>query len=539
MPNFFFRGFINEYEKIAGRGEGMGAGRPLGSKDKLPRRKDYKLNQYQSDAVKKLLENNGELLLAHGTGTGKTLSAIEGFESLREQDKAHKALVITPAGLKKNFVEQGVEKFTNATVTEYKSGRDLNTKPAGDYNVMSYELFKRNPNKVIQTIKPDTAIIDEIHRARNPKSDNYKAIMSVRPWLRNVIGATASPVANTPSDVLPLLDIVTGEKSPYISGKKLLGQTVKYVPQSSGFLGFFKKPAHFDIKEKSPWTQRIQKYTDMVTVEDVGTKNMPRKEVQEVAIPMNQKQKELFDFSMGQLGWFTRWKVRNNLPLTQHESGNVLQQMQQARAVSNGIHTLDRNVSLSQSAKQTPKIKQLITDVKEHLETVPDAQIVIYSNLIHGGVDVVGQGLKDEKIPFGLFIGKANEGVTEKTRDQDVRDFQAGKKKVIILSGAGSEGLSFNDATFHASLDGHFNPEVIKQSEARSVRFGGQLKRPVEKRKVLVKRYMTVFPEKWMNKWFDVKNPPAMDERVYQKAMMKEKVNKIFREVMHEPKEQK
>ena len=44
-------------------------------------------------------------------------------------------------------------------------------------------------------------------------------------------------------------------------------------------------------------------------------------------------------------------------------------------------------------------------------------------------------------------------------------------------------------------VDGHFNPEVIQQAEARGRRAGGLAHRPPERRFVAVKRYKSVMPK--------------------------------------------
>jgi hypothetical protein len=114
--------------------------------------------------------------------------------------------------------------------------------------------------------------------------------------------------------------------------------------------------------------------------------------------------------------------------------------------------------------------------------------------MIQGGLDVVGQGLRDRGIEHGIFMGKGQPGSTEKSRTQAVSDYQAGKKKVILLSSAGGEGLNLGNTTFVANVDGHFNPEKIHQAEARGVRAGGQAHRAEADRRVIVKRYVTRVP---------------------------------------------
>ena len=102
-------------------------------------KKDVVLRPHLQDAVQQLVRNDGKVLLAHGTGTGKTLTSIAGFEELRKLQKAKRALVVAPASLLTNFREQGVQKFTNSSVGA--TGSDA------DYQLVSLERFRKDPQK--------------------------------------------------------------------------------------------------------------------------------------------------------------------------------------------------------------------------------------------------------------------------------------------------------------------------------------------------------------------------------------------------------
>jgi superfamily II DNA/RNA helicase len=189
----------------------------------------------------------------------------------------------------------------------------------------------------------------------------------------------------------------------------------------------------------------------------------------------------------------TKRKLRFDLgKLSDASMRGVFAKLIAARQVSNAIHTMDPKISLSDSAKQSPKVARLLQDVAKHLEETPDGQVLITTNLVHGGVDVVEQGLKDMGIPFGKFIGKGNANVTEAQRQQDVNLFNQGKHKVLLISSAGGEGINLPNTTMIASLDGHFNPEKINQMEARGIRAGGLAHRPEKERKIIINRYTSI-----------------------------------------------
>ena len=103
---------------------------------------------HRSAAVKQL--NESESLIAyHGLGSGKTLTSI----LAAEKEKGPK-LVVAPASLLGNYKKE-LKKF------------NIDTK---DYHVISYEKLRKDPEGLINKIKPSIVIADESHRTQNPVS---------------------------------------------------------------------------------------------------------------------------------------------------------------------------------------------------------------------------------------------------------------------------------------------------------------------------------------------------------------------------------
>lgn len=455
-------------------------------------RKEVALFDHQRRAADRIVDN-GSLLLSHGTGSGKTLSALAAFEKMRDKGRASKALIVTPASLRANFVDNGVRKFTTGSVAMLGNQQEAsqgvaravdNPDPRARYHVVSYEMFSKDPESVIKGTGADTVIYDELHRIRNESGKTFKKIKEVRPLHRNFIGLTGSLMNNTPADLVPLVDAMT-------DGKHRLGS-------KSAFENRF-------VSEDSRGRQRItnarivrsllRPFVDHFETKELGEGRTPEKIVQEVKVMMSPRQTELYRYAIGKLDPVTQLKLRLGVSkLKKSEVQTIFSKITQARQVSNGIHTIDQGVSLSDSAKETPKVKKLLDDVEEHLTETEDGQVVVHSNLIQGGADVLTQGLKDRDISHGLFLGKGQPGVSEASRQKAVEDFNKRKNRVIVISAAGGEGLDLKDATMFASLDGHFNPEKVQQAEARAVRAGGQAHRAPEDRKVIVRRYSNVVP---------------------------------------------
>jgi len=458
---------------------------------------EIKLFPHQEDATRQALINGGSVILAHDTGTGKTLSFINTFEKLREEQKADKALVVLPAALRDNFVKNGIEKFTkNSSYTilgnkqEIASGRlknlvdiDKNDKFA-NYNIVSYDLFKKDPEKYLDKIKPDTVIYDEIHRAKNEDTKITKVLKEQRSKYKNFIAGTGSVISNSPADVVPLIDIMT-------NGQHKLGTKALFERR------FLKEDAKGvkKVVNRLAAKNQLKRYIHYVGKEDLKNYAPPKVEEHTEIVEMSPYQDEVYRYIYDKLDPATKLKIKMGVgKISNKELKSIFNKLMAARQAANTPYALDFSnlPDIEEGYENSPKIKKLVEDVIHHLETTSDGKVIVGSQFITGGIDILEHGLRKKNIPYAKFIGKGNKGVNESTRQQAVRDFKSGKAKVLLISSAGGEGLDFPDTTMIAMLDGHFNPEVVSQMKARGIRAGGQQHRDPKDRKVIVKNYHSI-----------------------------------------------
>jgi SNF2 family DNA or RNA helicase len=487
-------------------------------------KKGFAPKQHQLDAMgaAEAMGPRGGVIFAHGTGTGKTPSALLAFEQLKATGKASRALVLTPAGLRTNFQDKGVRKFT-------KSKSVIMSRPGAvpqdtDYAIVSYDAFRRNPQAYVDAVKPDIMIADEFHRATNPNSQTYKAIESVRGEIPKFIGLTASISQNDPSDVGPLVGLARGEPIQRREFKKRFVQRVD--ANTKGVFGG--KLTRAEVKNPKNLSHLVG--DTIHYVEDLDASEKPTKDLRTVEVPMSEQQKHLYDLSLKGIDPRVQQKIAWGISLTGQERKGLFTRLMLARQASNSLHTMVPGMTLEQSAEQTPKVRRALQDTKDHLDHTKDGQVILYTNFVNGGVDVLSAGLKKMGIPFGVFAGRGV--MKDADRQAAVEDYLQGKKRVIIITGAGAEGLSLGNTTMVGMLDGSYNPERNNQAEARGIRAGGLAHRKPEDRKVIVNRYVSSVPRDFWHKITLRSAPASVDQFVYGTAARKDAANRQVRGVL-------
>tara|TARA_Y100001973_G_scaffold106820_1_gene188370 strand:+ start:6602 stop:8305 length:1704 start_codon:yes stop_codon:yes gene_type:complete len=491
----------------------------------------FKPYDHQKEFIRRVTtfpEKEG-VIAAHGTGTGKTVSSVAAFEALKDKKKANRALVVVPAGLRNNFLEKGVKKFTDSKgVILKRAGKDVGDDV--EYVITSYSAFRKNPDAFIDKYKPDVLIADEMHKVTNQRSQTFKALEHARDKIPRFMGLTASIVQNDPSDIAPILRIArSGEAEHPLGSKKFVKKFVKRMPsEKKGIFGgktFDKvlvgQPAILGLLGKN-----------VHYVEDLDADKKPRKEVQTVKTEMSKEQLKLYKDAMKGVDPRIQAKIAAGEQVSDKEAASYFVRLIHARRVSNSLHGHVPGMTLSQAAEKTPKIKKVLDDAVQHIQRTPDAQIIMYTNLVHGGVDVLEAGLRNRGINYGVFAGKGKRGVSERTRQQAVKDYQDRKNKVILITGAGAEGLSLGNTTMVQMVDGHYNPERINQAQARGIRAKGLSHRPKEKRKVMVREYVTTVPKSFWRMITFRDAEKSIDQFIYSRARGKERVNKQLRDVL-------
>jgi hypothetical protein len=144
------------------------------------------------------------MLLYHGLGTGKSLASILGAETAKK--KFHENYgIVAPASLRENFAKE-VDKFTEGSTPE----------------IMSYTGLGLGKQFARQ---PQTLIVDEAHRLRNPQSAGTRAIADTAAKAKRLLLLSGSPIVNSPTDLASPLSMLTGQDiSPQQFEERFMGK---------------------------------------------------------------------------------------------------------------------------------------------------------------------------------------------------------------------------------------------------------------------------------------------------------------------------
>lgn len=405
---------------------------------------------HQQRVIDRIASSSG-LVVAHGTGSGKTLSSIAAAVELKPKS----IQVVVPAALKDNYQKE-IDKHVE-----------------GDFPVAIDSIQRLAGQGEIP--KSDLLIIDEAHRARNPKSKSYSTLSNAEAEKRLLL--TASPVYNKPEDIAPLVNLAAGDR---------------VLPTGTDFdRRYIKKPSQ-GLFSLLPFTQKepivirkeelgpiLRKWVDYHRGQEEG---FPSKTEVAINTPMSRDQTYLHDKAWGKMPFLLRARLRRGLPPSKADIQALNAFQSQTRQVSTTMTPFSQyEVGL------TPKLQAAVRNFDHLLKRNPDRhKAVIYSNFL-AGIQDYSKELKSRNIPHAVFTGKQ----TEKERKRIIDDYNNDRIKALLVSSAGGEGLDLKGTRQVQILEPHWNDEKIQQVVGRAARHQSHAHLPKEEQNVKVETYLT------------------------------------------------
>jgi len=441
------------------------------------------------------------LVVAHGLGSGKTLTSIAAQEAL-----GMPSTVVVPAALRANYEKERAKHLVEGAgqSADIHSLQNVARKGA----VPSAPLL----------------IVDEAHRARESGTKTQGAL--ARNTAEKRLLLTGSPFYNHPADLSPLINIAAGERVLPNARAQFAERYIATRKISPGLLDRLRGVTPGEVEGVNPRTssELSSIYGKYVDHHPGSTEGFPTVERRDVEVPMSREQLRVYDTVMGAAPpWFAR-KVRAGLPPSKAESKALNAFSGAVRQVSNTTRAHQPNAD-----EYAPKIDAAAANLQRHLGENPNARAVVYSNYLDAGLRPYSERLSRAGVAHGLFTG--DQTATE--RNEMVRRYNAGELKALLLSSAGGEGLDLKGTRLMQVLEPHWNDEKIKQVEGRGVRYQSHADLPEAERKVLIERYLSTRPRSGLLERLHLRAPGGgIDRYLADRSKEKEDLLEQFRALL-------
>lgn len=453
---------------------------------------------HQERVVQRLQSQPG-LVVAHGLGSGKTLSAIAAADAT-----GLPTTVVVPAALQANYKKE-LEKHRKEKAT----GVDISS------------LQQLSRSKLPPDLSKNLLIIDEAHRLREP-SGKGRQIFNKLPSNKRLL-LTGSPLYNHPADLASLVNLASRE---HLLPSDRAGFEHAFTRKERTNPGFFArlrgvKPSERRvIKNVRPLQNILNKWVDY---HEGGADEFPRSTSNIIKVPMSPLQQNVNDALLDKAPFWVRYKIKNGLPPSKQEASQLNAFLTMQRQVANSPQAYSEGMSTAEAVQHSPKIQTAFNNFKSELEKNPAHKAVVYSNYLKSGLDPYKHLLETHNIPYGVFSGQ----IPKKEREQLVQDYNNNKIKALLVSSAGAEGLDLKDTRQIQLLDPHFNEEKINQVTGRGIRFRSHTHLPDAERHVNVEHYLSTNRPSYFGK-----TDTSSDEYIHNRAKEKTLFNKQFADLL-------
>lgn len=417
-------------------------------------KEETKLQPQQERIVKRLKDSPG-LLIYHGLGSGKTLSSIAAAEAIGGDTS-----VIVPASLRENY---------------RKELRNYVRKSDAKYDIQSYESATKKGLKGSRT-----TIFDEAHRLG--RSDSERSTLAGKASGK-VLLLSGTPIRNRPSEAVPLLKAIAKDrnipKSEQAFDDRFLGTKVTKPSFFERMKGIQPGEEQF-LKNKSGLAALVRGRVDY----HASSGEFPEVTHEFVESEMTPSQTDLYRGLVGK-NPLLAYKIKNNLPPSRKESKQLNAFLAGVRQVSNDPATFSTRET-GRPTERSPKIRKMFSSIVGHLQQDPTFKTLVYSNYLSAGVLPLAEELTAAGIPNAVFHG----GLSDKQRKQIVESYNTNQVPVLLVSGAGSEGLDLKGTRLVQIMEPHWNAARVRQVIGRAVRNKSHAHLPPEQRHVHVEYHM-------------------------------------------------
>lgn len=428
---------------------------------KVPKSLSGELRPYQKIGYSWLIQNikyNFGCILADDMGLGKTLQILTAILYFKEKNTLDNepSLIIVPPTLISNW-ENEIKKFT-PELSYYIYHGSNRVFPLENYDIIltSYGVIRLDLDIFLDT-KWFLCIIDEAQNIKNPKTQQTKAIKSVKAQTK--IALTGTPIENKLTDYWSIFDFVNkgylssldNFKSNYVMRIERLEET--------------KTLDKFKTITK-PFVMRRLKTDDNIKNE------LPDKIVNDIYCSLTNKQIKLYNAITD--GIFEDLEGKTGI----ERRGIILNIITGLKQACN--HPAQFLKSDNPKINESGKMELLITILENILDI--DEKVIIFTQYAQMGEII--QKLVSKKLKTDVLF--LHGSLTQQNRSQIIDKFQndASCKILVATLKTGGVGLNLTAAQNVIHYDLWWNPAIENQATDRVHRIG-------QKSDVMVYRFIT------------------------------------------------
>ena len=457
---------------------------------------DQDLFPHQRAGVK-FLSTAKKALLADEPGLGKTAQAIRSLKHLQSQgEQVFPALIVCPNTLKKNwarefkkwwpdsglniqvitgtasqrrkqFEQEDVDVYiinweslrTHSRLSAYGSIALAKCIDCGGHDerttLNKCEVHKRDLN----LIDFKSVVADEMHRSKDPKSKQSRALWAATGDAEVRFALTGTPIANNVLDLWAILHWIAPEEWP--SKTRWIDRMVDTMLNAFGGMMVLGVKSHMESEFHATVDPRMRRMLKANVLPWLPEMMFERRDVE-----MSTKQAKAYK------------QMRDNM-IAELESGetlvaaSVLTQTTRLTQFASSFAEMvtDENTGEPRAVLAEPscKVDALIDDIKSGDFGEDSVAVCAVSRQL---IELLSARLTKEKIAHGLITGAQ----TEDERQKAVDDFQSGKIKWILFTAqAGGVGITLTAARRLVMLQRPWSLVDHKQAIDRIHRIGSEI----------------------------------------------------------------
>ncbi len=422
---------------------------------------------YQLSAATKILSDmQGSGILADEVGLGKTIEAGLILKELLTRGLAKSILILTPAPLVEQWIEELNEKFHIIA-----HGVNEDNWENSDVIIMSMPKFVRSTerqNKIYDKFF-DILLVDEAHCLKNHTTSTYKAVYKIHK--KNTLLLSATPIQN---DLFEIFNLVNILKPGYLKSRKVFRENYivnRFTPKNTEKL----KNLLYDVMIRNRRSNTLT--------------NLPPRNVQNINIQFSDNERKFYNSIINfcrdifskyyesaiLIGWEKKEVSKLLLLIILLLKENVSSPQATISTFKSSVLPIIEDIGNNEEieiAKQiinlgkSIKIPNKLKSLTEALKKI-NGKAIVYTEYI-ATLNLIENYLTEHGFKPTTYHGR----LSSKEKQLSLEKFKSEDYNVLIATDSGGQGLNLQFCNNLFNYDLPWNPMKIEQRIGRIHRFG-------------------------------------------------------------------